>query len=59
MRLAAVSKVRCAGRHAAAESKPGVSRTQDLLLKVSRLLTSGDKQIIECVIRPNEVKKSG
>src|SRR5579862_4313715 len=56
IRLAPVSRDRCADRHAAAESKPGVSRTQDLLLKVSRVLTSGDKQIIECAIGPNEVK---
>jgi hypothetical protein len=47
------------GRRATAESKSGVSRTQDLVLEGGRTPTGGAQQVMETVVGPNEVKKSG
>ncbi len=55
-RLAASKDMR-AGRRTTAESKSGVSRTQDLVLEGGRTLTGGAQQVMETVVGPNEVNK--
>jgi hypothetical protein len=46
-------------RRAAAKSISGVTRTQDLFLKGSRMPASSGKQIIESVMGPSEANNSG